>query len=454
VRFSRVFKSQLGCFSVGKVIAYRYSHPLLENTGLPDVWAGGEVQVYQDFGGEGGGRSQLAQLLQDCQDGDIQQVQVRQLAELGASPIAVAEVVATLLQAEVAILSLAGETIPVLNQDMATALPDVMALTEAIAAQQRQQRLRLGHAQNRVKALPPPGRAPYGYRRGQDRYALDRAAAPVVKDFFEQFLLYGSVRGAVRYLAKTYRKRIAVSTGRRWLTHPVYRGDLLYQDGRVLRDTHTPILGREEAAQVDRLLRRNRRLPPRTASAQRSLAGLVHCQECGETLRVAPVSRPRQRRTYLYLRPNRCPRAKPCRAIPYDTVLEATITAVCRDLQTAISAQPLPPVEAMQAGIQGQIAAKQGTLTQIPELVTAGILDNTTADLRTYTLRSEIAELEQQRSQLPPANLPEIAQTLSIPQFWQDLSEAERRVYLREFIRQIQLRREGNDWSVAIQFVF
>jgi hypothetical protein len=109
---------------------------------------------------------------------------------------------------------------------------------------------------------------------------LDRAAAPVVKDFFEQFLLYGSVRGAVRYLAKTYRKRIAVSTGRRWLTHPVYRGDLLYQDGRVLRDTHTPILGREEAAQVDRLLRRNRRLPPRTASAPaiaggpRSLSGM------------------------------------------------------------------------------------------------------------------------------------------------------------------------------------
>jgi methionyl-tRNA formyltransferase len=135
-------------------------------------------------------------------------------------------------------------------------------------------------------------------------------------------------------------------------------------------------------------------------------------------------------------------------------VLEATITAVCRDLQTEIAAQPLPPVEAMQAGIQGQIAAKQGTLTQIPELVTAGILDDTTADLRTYTLRSEIADLEQQRSQLPPANLPEIAQTLSIPQFWQDLSEAERRVYLREFIRQIQLRREGNDWSVAIQFVF
>ena len=439
---------------MGKVIAYHYSHPLLETTELPEVWAGDDIQVYQDFGGEGGGRSQLAQLLQDCQDGDIQQVQVRQLADLGDSPIAVAETVTVFLQAGVEMLSLAGETMPTLARDGEAALPDVMALTEAIATQQRQQQLRLGHARNRVKALPPPGRAPYGYRRGQDRYALDRAAAPVVKDFFEQFLLYGSVRGAVRYLAKTYGKRVSVSTGRRWLTHPAYRGDLLYQDGRVVRDTHTAILGREEAAQVDRLLRRNRRLPPRTASAQRSLAGLVQCQECGQSLRVAPVSRPRQRRTYLYLRPSGCPRPKPCRALPYDGVLEATITAVCRDLQGAIAAQPLPPVAAIQAGIQGQIAAKQHTLAQIPDLVTTGILDDTTADLRTYTLRSEIAELEQRRSQLPPANLPEIAQTLSIPQFWQDLSESERRVYLREFIRQIQLIRAGDDWSVAIQFVF
>ncbi|MDA0674451.1 MAG: recombinase family protein, partial [Cyanobacteria bacterium] len=269
---------------MGKVIAYHYSHPLLEKTELPEVWAGDDIQVYQDLGGEGGGRSQLAQLLQDCRGGDIQQVQVRQLAELGDSPIAVAETVTVLLQAEVEILSLAGETMPTLTRDGEAALPDVMALTEAIATQQRQQQLRLGHARNRIKALPPPGRAPYGYRRGQDRYALDRAATPVVKDFFEHFLLYGSVRGAVRYLAKTYGKRVSVSTGRRWLTHPVYRGDLLYQDGRVVRDTHTAILGREEAAQVDRLLRRNRRLPPRTASAQRSLAGLVQCQECGQSL--------------------------------------------------------------------------------------------------------------------------------------------------------------------------
>mgnify|MGYP003339245554 CR=1 FL=1 len=133
--------------------------------------------------------------------------------------------------------------------------------------------IREGHARNRLKGLPPPGRAPYGYRRGKDRYTIDRAAAAVVKDFFEHFLLYGSLRGAVRHLAQRYGKKISTSTAQRWLTHPVYRGDLCYQKGEVVRDTHTALISREEAAQIDRLLRRNHRLPPRTAGTCRSLAG-------------------------------------------------------------------------------------------------------------------------------------------------------------------------------------
>ena len=77
----------------------------------------------------------------------------------------------------------------------------------------------------------------------------------------------------MRYLEQKYAKKISVSTGRRWLTNPVYRGDLEYQNGEVIRNTHIPIISREEAAQTDRLLRRNRRLSRRTASAPHSLAG-------------------------------------------------------------------------------------------------------------------------------------------------------------------------------------
>ncbi|MCY7278155.1 MAG: recombinase family protein, partial [Phormidesmis sp. CAN_BIN44] len=71
-----------------------------------------------------------------------------------------------------------------------------------------------------------------------------------------------------------------------------------------------------------------------------------------------------------------------------------------------------------------------------------------------YTLRTEIAQLQDKLAQLPPANLRAIAQTVSIPQFWLDLSEPERRFYFREFIRQIDLIRTKADWTLKLIFVF
>jgi DNA invertase Pin-like site-specific DNA recombinase len=449
------------------VVAYCHIDPLLDDPLPQDFWGAEVVEVYGDQGPLEGERPQLQRLLQDCRGpnnrhGAITQVRVRHIWELGGTVEAISTLLTDLSTLDIPLQAIGADGTETLALPSTQA--DWMALTTHIEAVHRRRRLQLGHARNRVKVLPPPGRAPYGYRRGKERYALDRATAPVVKDFFERFLLFGSVRGAVRYLGKTYGKRIAVSTGQRWLTHPAYRGDLIFQDGAVIRDTHTPILSRDEAAQIDRLLRRNRRLPPRTASASRSLAGLVQCQECQSNLKVAPVSRPRQRQKYLYLRPIACGRKattdadgvsqKPCKAIAYDAVLDQTIAAVCRELPRAIAhLNPAMPAQ-VKAQLQSQVTQKQTTLEQIPVLLTDGILDQATADLRSYTLRSELAALEQQLSQLPPANLPQLAQNLATPEFWQDLSEAERRVYLREFIRQVQLVRDGADWTVQIQFVF
>ncbi len=223
----------------------------------------------------------------------------------------------------------------------------------------------------------------------------------------------------------------------------------------MIRDTHTPLISREEAAQVDRLLRRNQRLPPKTASASRSLAGLVQCQECQSTLKVARVTRPRQTREYLYLRPIACGRTeKPCRAIAYEAVLEKTIDRVCQDLPTAVAALEGPPVKSLKSSLQAQIQQQEAHLNYLPDLMAQGILDQATATLRTFSLRSELSNLQQQASQLPPENLPQIVQTLSIKQFWQDLSEAERRVYLREFIRHVMIVRDGTTWDIKIQFVF
>jgi predicted metal-binding protein len=336
------------------------------------------------------------------------------------------------------------------DESRATALQRL----QEIQQNQRSRRIRQGHARNRVKALPPPGKAPYGYRRSKPGYVVDRSTAPVVKDFFEQFLLYGSIRGAVRYLAKRYNKKISASTGLRWLTNPVYRGDLEYQDGKIIRDTHSAIISRDEAAQVDRLLKRNRRIAPRAASAPRSLAGLVVCGECQSAMTVTRVTTHNRQQEYLYLRPRNCSRQPKCSAIPYDEVLQATIQRICEDLPRAVSGVELPDMTQLKQGMMGAIAAKQSALEQLPALVSDQVLDQDTADLRAYKLRTEMAELEDKLAQLPPVDLQATAQTVSIPQFWFDLSESERRFYFREFIRQIQLVRSGQDWVLKLMFFF
>jgi hypothetical protein len=328
----------------------------------------------------------------------------------------------------------------------------LLKLLHTVPEHHRSQQLRRRHARNRLQALPPPGRAPYGYRRGKDRYLIDRSTAPVVKDFFEHFLLYGSLHSSVRYLQKKYSKKISVSTGKRWLTSPVYRGDLEYQTGEVLPDTHLPILSRQEAAQVDRLLRRNRRLPPRTASAPRSLSGLVVCATCQSSLKISRATH--KQREYLYLRPIACPRQPRCQALPYQQVLEQTIQQICAELPSAVDAANLPDLDRIKQQIAAQLTAKQGVLAQVPSLVETGVLDSETADLRAYKVRTEMAALQTQLAQLPPVNLKATAQVVSIPQFWFDLSEVERRFYLREFIRQIQIQRSESAWQIQLVFIF
>lgn len=421
------------------VIAYLYSDPLLEESSESVFSEYNVERIYQDFTTQ---RTQLQQLIDDHQNEPVQLL-IRQVEDLGES---IAEIQTRLAQLEtlnIELITLESETLS------ATTLEQLQNLQY----NQRSRKIRQGHAQNRVKTLAPPGKAPYGYRRSRNRYILDRTTAPVVKEFFDRFLLYGSLRDAVRFLEKKYGKKISVSTGQRWLTSPVYRGDLEYQTGETIPDTHPAILSRDEAAQIDRLLRRNRRLPARTASAPRSLAGLVTCGECQSGMTVTRVtSRKKGQKEYLYLRPMQCP--KQCKAIAYDDILQSTIERICEDLPRAVSEAGIPDLDAIKQRINSAIAQKQSILEQIPPLIETGILDSETADLRSYKLRSEIAQLQAQLSQLPPVNLKAIAQTVSIPQFWLDLSEAERRFYFREFIRQIELIRTETGWQLKLNFIF
>jgi DNA invertase Pin-like site-specific DNA recombinase/predicted metal-binding protein len=428
--------------------AYTYSDPLLEQIPEP-VSLGWEVdRVYQDLGK----RLELQQLLKDCQTNPPDCVFIRRLEELGDS---VEEVTFKISQfEEMGINLVAVEQ----NYNSATKASNTHAnllkLLHEIQQQKRSRRIRQGHARNRLDASPPPGKAPYGYRRGKAKYIIDRSTSPVVKEFFDNFLLYGSLRGAVRHLAKKYGKKISVTTGRRWLSNPVYRGDTAYRNGEMIGDTHNAIISREEAAQVDRILRRNSRLPSRTASAKRSLAGLVVCGECQSRLCVTRVTFHRQNKEYIYLRPINCSKNKKCSAISYEEVLKNTIEKVCSDLPQAVDKMNFPLFDELKNNLTEAIIHQEQILEQIPALIETGILDEETAKIRTYKLRTEISKLQAQLAILPPVNLRSVAQAVSIPQFWFDLSEIERRFYFREFIRQIEIIRQDKDWHLRIIFIF
>lgn len=330
---------------------------------------------------------------------------------------------------------------------------DWLQLGAQIERQQHRHKVELGHGKNRLQGTPPPGQAPYGYRRGKKSYLVDLRAAPVVKGFYEHFLLYGSLRRSVRFVAQTYGKSISVSTGKRWLTHPVYRGHLCYRQSEIISNTHPPLLTELEAAQVDRLVRRNQRFAGRSASAPRSLAGLVHCQNCGSGMTISQVTKPRVQKQYLYLCPKTCPNQPKCKALPYDKVLTQTIETVCDRLPKAVG-NLKPPNKSQKQGLLKEIGQKESLLTQVQALLESGILDRESAQLRTFNLETELSTLRSQLSNFPPVNLAETSKTIAIPEFWLDLSETERRFYLREFIQSIYISRHENDWDLSLNFVF
>ncbi|MBD2277431.1 MULTISPECIES: recombinase family protein [Nostocales] len=429
-----------------KIIVYIYTDPLLDTVPSPDDWGWEVDKIYEDLGK----RTQLQQLLIDCQTETVNYLLLRRLEELGDS---LSQVSDRLNQIETMGVIVITTQQPYASKS--SQIPtEILQLLPEIQYQQRSRRIRQGHARNRLETSPPPGKSPYGYRRGQGKYIIDRTTSPVVKDFFEYFLLYGSVRATVRYISKKYSKNISVTTARRWLTNPVYRGDTAYQNREIISNTHAAIISREEAAQIDRLLRRNSRLPSRTASAPRSLAGLVICHQCQLQMIVTSVTQRHQDQEYLYLRATDCPQQPKCRAIPYQVVLEKTIDHVCRDLPLAVAGINFPQLDAIKNSLGNDISRQQQILQQLPTFIETGILDIETAKLRAYKLRTEISELQAKLAILPPVNLRSVAEAVSIPQFWLDLSEVERRFYFREFIQQIQIIRQNREWDVQIIFIF
>lgn len=436
-----------------KIFAYLYSDPLIEIPPNQDIWGLEIDRVYQDIGD----RSSWKELIEDCQKQAPSYLLIRNLEQLGDDHNIISDRLFYLESLDIQIITTEDDYCSFEFNKLSNSQLNnkLIKILDGVRTNKQSEKLKKGHARNRLKILPPPGKAPYGYRRGQDKYIIDKSTAPVVREFFERFLLFGSLRGAVRYLEKRYGKNISPSTGRNWLTNSVYRGDLTYKNKDLISNTHTPIINREEAAQIDRLLRRNSSLSPRAASAPRSLAGLVACQKCQLTMNIVRVTQHHKKAEYLYLRCQKCPQKPKCKAISYSQILENTINNICVELPLAVEKLDLVKNPAVEENLQQKLVEKKHLLEQLPFLLEQEVLDKETFDLRNYKVQTEISQIESKIAQLPPSNLKAIASTVSLRQFWLDLSEAERRFYFREFIKEIKIsRNDPQDWKLSLIFIF
>ncbi|MGD1951684.1 MAG: recombinase family protein [Leptolyngbyaceae cyanobacterium] len=169
-----------------EIAAYLYIDPRLEPPVDANLWGWEVDHIYRDtpLSDQSAQRPQLQKLLSQLRTKAPDYLLIRGLEELGDSLTAVAEHLTALETAGTIVIATEQEYQTPVDGTSHPQLPIILAQVEMA---QRQRRIRQGHAAKRLKALPPPGKAPYGYRRGKQGYVIDRTTAPVLKAFFEQF---------------------------------------------------------------------------------------------------------------------------------------------------------------------------------------------------------------------------------------------------------------------------
>lgn len=437
------------------IIAYIYTNPIVEKT--PDTFFWGcEIEaVYQDIGD----RQQLAQLIFDSEKNSPHYLLIRSLSEFGNSLPEINCAIAKIEKLAIEIIAIEEDY----NSSKFKIISEskdkekLVNIWEEIREKLYRKKLIKSHGKNRLNILPPPGKAPFGYLRGKESYIINRATSPIVRDFFDRFLLYSSISDSVRYLAEKYDKKIALSTAIHWLKNPVYRGDLRYKNQEIIADTHTSIISREEAAQIDRILKSHRLVKTRSASANYSLAGLLNCQQCQSFFRVSKVTNKKYPEKYLYLIPTNCQGDCDYKSIKYNLVFEEVINKICREFPLLTKNINTPDSALIKQQLETKIKDNEEILNKLKTLVIENILDEETASIRNYKINLEIAQLKQKIAQLPPDSLQNIASAISNPQFWHDLSQTECRFYLREFIKAIKIipiNTNIKKWEIALDFIF
>ncbi len=150
-----------------RIFVYSYSDPLLDEVPEPEAWGVEVDRIYSDWGQ----RNELDQLFQDVKTAAPDYLLLHRLDELGENLREIGDCLQRLEHLGIQVIATEQDYQTAKSLDRA----DLGQLFQTIGDRLQRQKIQRGHAKNRRQCLPPPGKAPYGYKRGQDRYLIDRS---------------------------------------------------------------------------------------------------------------------------------------------------------------------------------------------------------------------------------------------------------------------------------------
>lgn len=303
-------------------------------------------------------------------------------------------------------------------------------------------RSRKGKRGTRRRAEPGCGRPAFGLMRvmknGKKRLAPDPEKAELCEGLARIFVEeQGSLIRTERRIFDELGLRMAKSSIRSWIRNPHLRGHTYYpKTGQTHYHTHQPVLGQDLLAEIDQIIEDRKWYKGKNShTPYNPLARKCVCHHCKRIM---------QRKTdghynYIRHRPVR-PGEQKCNSknyAYYEDVIAAVDDALRRHAHEIVS-----DLVASDQNFQPSKALKQKE-SQLAELKKAYQLGKYNALKEAIeALEVEVLQMRQRERDrtVIDKNKAELIDIISMPLFWEEVTEDERRQIYRDLVRQVVLK--------------
>lgn len=341
---------------------------------------------------------------------------------------------------------------------------------------------RVKHGWQHVRNQEIPVNVPFGYCKLDNKLQLDTTpflclieersvltSANIARDIVEAFLEKQTIRLALRVINQKYgisvfahNRRVGGRVAARmfrfspaglrdWLTNPVLQGHLCYLRKKDLKrlpkeawdirhDTHPEhrLITDLEARRIEEILKQNRLIRGYGTSALKyPLSGLIYCGECRSACYSLKGSRGKNQPGYNYYFQCKNWRVRACKnkqMVRMEVAEQHVIAHLIQRAQAIAEYASIPPEQIESPQLQ-QLRSQLAGLEQLGQNPAIEAAKN---DVR-QQIKAELAKSQQQEV-IDVATQELLLKTFTDPEYWQQLSDADKRQIYRDLVGRVIVR--------------